>query len=109
MWKKLAILPLLGLLALTSLSACAPASSTSIEPLELTLTELAEFDGQDGAKAYVAVNGVIYDVTNSDGWDDGEHQGMQLAGTDATSVITSAPHGTSVLSGLPIIGELVEE
>jgi predicted heme/steroid binding protein len=107
MFKKIALLPILGLLMFSTITACAP--STSVEELQLTLSELAEFDGQGGAKAYIAVNCVIYDVTNADGWEDGEHQGMQLAGTDATTVITSAPHGTSVLADLPVVGELVEE
>ena len=30
-----------------------------------TLAQLAQYDGQNGQPAYVAVDGVVYDVTNS--------------------------------------------
>lgn len=32
---------------------------------DLTLGELSKYTGKKGAPAYVAVNGVIYDVTNN--------------------------------------------
>ncbi len=76
---------------------------------EFTLEELAEFNGMDGNPAYVAVNGVVYDVTDNDAFENGEHAGQQLAGTDATEVITESPHGESVLEDLPVVGTLVEE
>lgn len=71
-----------------------------------TVDELSEYDGQDGNDAYVAVDGVVYDVTDNDAWSEGEHAGEQLAGTDATDVITESPHGDSVLEGLTVVGEL---
>lgn len=37
-----------------------------------TLEELVKFDGQNGHKAYVAVNGTVYDV---DAWQEGQHHG----------------------------------
>ena len=72
----------------------------------MTLTELAQYDGKNGNKAYIAVSGVIYDVTNSSLWINGSHNGYQ-AGQDLTVAITSSPHGTSTLSRLPIVGYLV--
>jgi predicted heme/steroid binding protein len=71
-----------------------------------TVDELSEYDGQDGNDAYVAVDGVVYDVTDNDAWTEGEHAGQQLAGTDATDVIAESPHGDSVLEGLPVVGNL---
>ena len=71
-----------------------------------TIEELSEYDGQDGSNAYVAVNGIVYDVTDNDAWTEGEHAGEQLAGTDATDVITESPHGESVLEDLETVGEL---
>mgnify|MGYP002641537150 CR=1 FL=1 len=75
--------------------------------MDLTLEELAMYDGQDGNDAYIAVNGVIYDVTNVSAWNNGTHNG-NVAGTDVSSVINNAPHGDSVLSGLTVVGNLVE-
>ncbi|GEM_PF-168307 len=75
--------------------------------LYLTLAELAMYDGQDGADAYVAVSGVIYDVTGVSAWTNGTHNG-NMAGQDHTDTITGAPHGASVLDGLTVVGELLE-
>lgn len=82
----------------------APADSTA--ELVLTLEELAKFDGKNGNPAYVAVNGVIYDVTNVPQWAGGEHNG-NTAGQDLTDVIENqSPHGLSVLDNLPVVGKL---
>ena len=78
------------------------------EPIMLTLTELAMYDGKDGMDAYIAVDGVIYDVTGVAAWTGGTHNG-NMAGTDVSAVIENAPHGRSVLDGLEVIGEIVEE
>lgn len=76
--------------------------------IELTLEELAEFDGQDGRPAYIAVDGAIYDVTNSTRWRNGKHNGY-TAGNDLTEEIkTISPHGVSKLKTVPMIGRLKE-
>ena len=54
--------------------------------LELTLEELEKYDGKDGQKAYVAVEGIIYDVTDIPEWQNGIHNG-QVAGKDVTAAI----------------------
>lgn len=82
-------------------SVSAPASSQKV----FTLNELKKYNGQNGAPAYVAVSGVVYDVTHAKGWDNGSHHGY-AAGQDLTQAIKEAPHGTSVLSGLPVVGKL---
>jgi len=70
--------------------------------------ELAQYNGKDGQPAYVAVEGVIYDVTDVPQWAGGEHNGYS-AGADLTDAITQqSPHGTSVLADLPVVGTLVE-
>ncbi len=87
-----------------------PASGTDTETaqLELTLEELAEYDGKDGRPAYVAIDGVIYDVTDNPKWNNGSHQGNS-AGKDLTEELKSrSPHGTTVLSNLPVVGKIVE-
>lgn len=75
--------------------------------LMLTLEQLSMYDGKDGNDAYIAVDGVLYDVTGVDAWTNGTHNG-NMAGTDVSSVIDNAPHGDSVLEDLEVIGELVE-
>lgn len=86
-----------------------PAGDASDAPqLELTLEELSAYDGKDGNPAYVAVDGVIHDVSGSSRWKDGEHNGYS-AGQDLTDIIKGkSPHGVSVLSRMPVVGKIVE-
>lgn len=72
-----------------------------------TTQELAKFNGKDGNKAYVAVNGTVYDVTGIDAWAAGEHHG-NLAGKDLTEALKNAPHGEKVLANLPVVGKLAD-
>lgn len=77
------------------------------DPSTFTLEELAAFDGKGGNLAYVAVAGVVYDVTDVPAWSGGKHNG-NFAGQDATEAIKKAPHGDSKLKGLEIVGSIVE-
>ena len=81
------------------------AAATASGQLQLTAAELAKYDGKNGNPAYIAVNGVIYDVSKVPQWKNGGHQG-HTAGKDLTSELTKSPHGSSVLKGLPIVGKL---
>ena len=47
-------------------------SESNSENTEFTIKELAEYNGKDGKPAYMAVDGVVYDVTNASPWKDGE-------------------------------------
>lgn len=113
--KRYTILPTaLALVLLLSAVGCAPQPAQESAPpaeeaqLELTLEELAAYNGKDGNPAYIAVEGVIYDVSGSSRWKQGEHNGFN-AGQDLTEEISSiSPHGASVLSRLPIVGKLVD-
>lgn len=67
-----------------------------------TAQTLAYYDGQEGRPAYVAVNGVVYDVTSSSRWRDGAHNGFQ-AGRDLTRQFNNQ-HGDSRLDRFPIVG-----
>lgn len=90
-----------------SSSEAASSSSTQSNAQTFTLDELAQYDGKNGNGAYVAVDGIVYDVTNAAKWQNGSHYGVQ-AGTDCTTAISRSPHGSSVLDGLPIVGTLTE-
>lgn len=73
---------------------------------DMTLQELATFNGKNGQPAYVAYNGVIYDVTESAMWGDGDHEGMHFAGGDLTAEHDDAPHDVYV-TDFPEVGRLV--
>lgn len=74
--------------------------------IELTLDELKAFDGQDGQPAYVAVDGVIYDVSETRKWKNGKHENGIVAGIDLTELINSSPHGKSILGEAKIVGKI---
>lgn len=73
---------------------------------EMTLDELAKYNGKDGEKAYVAVDGIVYDVTLVPPWAGGIHQGKYQAGIDASSLINESPHGKKVLEKLTVVGKI---
>jgi len=73
---------------------------------DFTLEELAEFDGRDGRPAYVVFEGVVYDVTESAMWDDGDHEGMHQAGADLTAEHEDAPHDVYV-TDFTEVGKLI--
>ncbi len=104
--KKLLSL-LLTFALLFTINIMAMAENTS-ELQSFTLEELAQYNGKDGAKAYVAVNGIVYDVTDSKAWSNGAHNSVQ-AGTDVTEWIGKAPHSEDVLKPLPVVGKIVEK
>ncbi len=74
---------------------------------QFTVKELAEFDGKEGRPAYVAVDGIVYDVTGRPSWTEGKHNGV-LAGRDLTNEINNiSPHGATVLKKLSVVGKLI--
>lgn len=77
-----------------------PAEGT--DEVILTLDELKAYNGKNGMPAYLAHDGIIYDVSTVPQWASGEHNGIK-AGTDITGIIEKAPHGVKNLKlGTPI-------
>ncbi len=74
--------------------------------LYFTPSELSAYNGQDGEPAYVAVDGVIYDVSAFREWKRGEHHGHS-AGKDLSKQIKRSPHGKAILKRAKIVGKLV--
>lgn len=72
----------------------------------MNLTELASYDGRDGRRAYIAVNGTIYDVTTSPRWQNGLHPPDHQAGQDLTEELAKAPHVRSVIERFPVVGAI---
>jgi len=89
----------------TETESSTSADDTAASDTTFTLEELKAYDGQNGNPAYIAVDGTIYDVTGVKAWKEGKHNG-QTAGNDLSDAIGNAPHGTSVLKDLPVVGTL---
>jgi predicted heme/steroid binding protein len=74
------------------------------------MDRLAQFDGKDGRPAYVAVDGVIYDVSASQYWPEGAHWTCDLgavAGKDLSEEIKQAPERMrSELQQMPVVRKL---
>jgi predicted heme/steroid binding protein len=89
----------------TNATTAVTTAGTTAASKIFTLAELSQYNGQNGQPAYVAVNGVVYDVTNAPNWQNGGHQ-THLAGKDLTQELGQSPHGSSILAGLPVVGTL---
>ncbi|GAB4030060.1 MAG: hypothetical protein Fur0012_05340 [Elusimicrobiota bacterium] len=81
---------------------------------KFTSSELKKYDGTNGMPVYVAVDGVVYDLSNSKYWKTGLHMKQHRAGTDLSEDIKNkAPqsihHGGKILEGMPKVGMLVYE
>jgi predicted heme/steroid binding protein len=71
-----------------------------------TLEELALYDGLDGRAAYVAVSGVVYDLSRVGAWAGGTHFGL-FAGKDMTEMFMNCHNGEMVrLESIPIVGTI---
>jgi predicted heme/steroid binding protein len=70
-----------------------------------TSRQLALRNGQDKPEIWVALNGVIYDVTLSRLWKNGKHY-EHWAGQDLTNELKEAPHTEKVFDKFKIIGKL---
>jgi len=69
----------------------------------MTREELAQCDGREGRKAYVAVNGKVYDFSGSRLWAQGDHQGAHQAGRDLTAELAQAPHVRALVERFPVV------
>jgi predicted heme/steroid binding protein len=81
-----------------------PKPETQISPRTFTLEELAQYNGKNGKPAYLAVDGLVYDLTSV--FKNGTHY-QHLAGRSLTKEFYSA-HAKSALQKYPIVGKLKE-
>jgi len=108
-----------GLLVLAGVSVFAfdrtkasDSNSSSSEVAKSTTKEfdsasIADLDGKNGKKCYVAVDGKVYDMSNFSLWRNGVHtnsSGQATCGKDLSSVINKASHGKSKLKIMPQVG-----
>ncbi len=75
-----------------------------IDSITITHEELAGHDGQEGRAAWIAVNGIVYDVTEK--WADGKHHGLE-AGRDHTEKFVASGHAQQTLQKLTVVGMLL--
>ena len=75
---------------------------------ELAKDELAEHNGKNGALAFIACDGKIFDVSGSLLWKKGYHQVTHAAGLDLTDHLLLAPHGIEFLERFPVVGILIK-
>lgn len=68
--------------------------------------QLALRNGRDKEEIWIAYKGVIYDVTDSRLWRNGQHY-EHFAGQDLTDELKDAPHTDSTLSKFVPVGRLI--
>lgn len=74
---------------------------------DLTLDELAQFDGKERRKAFVGFRGKIYDVSSSRMWEMGDHLQKHHAGFDLTDALKGAPHEDDRVLEMPLVGTIL--
>lgn len=75
------------------------------ELLTYTRSQLALRNGQDKPQIWVALNGTIYEVTESRLWRNGKHY-EHWAGQDLTEELIDAPHTETVFEKFKVVGKL---
>lgn len=90
-----------------------PTGSTPTTPPPtkvFTSAELAKYTGKGGQPAYVAVDGIVYDVSGSKFFPNGVHQvceGESAAGHDLSDEMGDAPPGMrQMLLRFPVVGTM---
>jgi predicted heme/steroid binding protein len=73
----------------------------------LTIKELKNCDGKNGKPAYFAYKGIIYDVSDSTWFTDGEHMATHFCGRDLTEELKKAPHGDDYFFDIKKVGNLI--
>ena len=73
----------------------------------ITKNQLALRNGQDREEIWVALEGKVYDVSESRLWRDGKHY-EHWAGQDLTNELKDAPHTERVFGKFVQVGELLE-
>ena len=72
---------------------------------QFTLEELSKYDGSNGKPAYVAVEGIVYDLSKVAAWSGGTHFDLK-AGKDLTNEFNSHHGVIKKLSSIPKVGIL---
>ena len=71
---------------------------------EIDSEELKRMNGKEGNPVCIAVEGKVYDVSQSNLWKTGTHMARHASGQDLTLQIGAAPHDAEVLEKFPQVG-----
>lgn len=85
---------------------CNQFSKNENRQVQISAEQLSQYTGKNGNPAYVAVNGIVYDVTNNAAWAAATHFGL-TAGKDLTDEFASCHAGQSILDKLKVVGKLI--
>ncbi len=66
-------------------------------------SDLKSFDGKNGAPEYIAINGIVYDITGVHLFREGKHHGV-TAGNDVSTLFVHKPN---ILNRLRVVGRFV--
>lgn len=69
----------------------------------ITSDELADATCQSGHECWIAVDGVVYDVSSIPSWVRGRHHGL-TPGQDHTGAFLRSGHGVDALQKLKVVG-----
>lgn len=107
--KLLNALMISAVLAGPALAADPKPAADAWKTRVFTAEELKQYDGKEGRPVYVAVDGVVYDLSGSKYWKSGRHMKMHDAGGDLSADIhNKAPKSIhrdgKILEGMPKVG-----
>lgn len=72
----------------------------------ITQEELAQNNGSEGKPAYVAVNGIVYDVSSVIAWAGGTHFGLYSGNSLSNEFMACHMGMVEILKKLPVVGML---
>lgn len=110
MKRKLALLVVLMLVVAVFAGCGANQTAQKV----FTADQLAKYDGKNGNAAYIAVNGIVYDVSKSEDFVNGIHKQCAacVAGADVSELIKQSPHqtdkGMEDITKLPVVGTIAK-
>ena len=75
---------------------------------QISLSLLRRNNGDRSAPKWVAVHGIVYDVTDCPKWKNEMHEHLHFPGQELTEELAEAPHSESVFSHpcVKVIGRL---